>query len=304
MLNNLRSRSSMTENGSTKVVHINLRKSRVAVAQLVQYAVESNVGILLVQDPYVKDGRIVGFPTGWSLFPSGALTSAIIVTHSKLQCVEAYRSENAVFVNISEISFVLTIGTQYSVPSGDLRADLESWGDVLTLNFDNLVISGDFNARDPAWGYSRPDARGRILSDFLQARRLIICNVVDSLPSYFTPAGLGTWPDVTFASSALLVRDWDVEDVITASDHRYVSFKLGGILARSKSSRFKTKTENLRKFEAKLLGIKKNFEDLFVHCDTVRDLRIDLDNFYAILIRVAASSFRRIHYKELRSISW
>lgn len=260
--------------------------------------------ILLDQDPYIKEGKVVGFPSGWNLFPSGALTAAVVITNREFQCVEAFRSGNAVFVNLSEQDSVLTIGTQYSVPSGDIRADLDSWGAVPCLNFENFIISGDFNAREPAWGHSRPDARGRILSDFMQARRLVVCNEVGSLPSYFTSAGLGTWPDVTFASSSLLVKNWEVVNAVTASDHRYIMFRLGVELVRMKSNRFKTKLDNLRKFEDKLLRVKGDLGNLFVNCKTERDLKNDLDRFYQVIVMTAAASFKRVKFKELRSINW
>lgn len=119
-----------------------------------------------------------------------------------------------------------------------------------------MVISGDFNAHDLAWSYNMSDSRGHDLIEYMQAKRLVVCNKVGDLPTYHTPGGIGFWPDVTFSSSNnRLISDWKVEDEITASDHRYISFRIGENVTRTKSKRFKTKSENILTFEKRLIQI-------------------------------------------------
>lgn len=83
------------------VIHINLRGSRAATAQLVQHAASSQVELLLVQDPYVKKGTVTGFPLIWTVYPSTDMTCAAIVTDKALQSVLVFTTQNVVFVNIA-----------------------------------------------------------------------------------------------------------------------------------------------------------------------------------------------------------
>lgn len=111
------------------------------MAQLVEYAVKIKATILLIQDPHVKEGKIAGFPIGWNIFTSKNCTAAILVTDKSLQCVEAHKTENAIFVNFTENQNILTVGTQYSVPTRNLREDLDSWGSIGALNYNNMIVS-------------------------------------------------------------------------------------------------------------------------------------------------------------------
>lgn len=70
---------------------------------------------------------------------------------------------------------------------------------------------------------------------------------------------VGTWPEVTFCINGRqdLVQDWEVLDEVTAGDHRYMRFKIGEKVTRLRNRRYKTKKENLRKFETLLIGQRK-----------------------------------------------
>lgn len=96
MSNTISAELSMPQGGEVKVKHINLRRSRAATALLVKHAVEINAGILLLQDPYINEGKITGLPTGWNLFPSMELTAAIVVVDKTLQWIEAYKTTELV----------------------------------------------------------------------------------------------------------------------------------------------------------------------------------------------------------------
>lgn len=75
-------------------------------------------------------------------------------------------------------------------------------------------------------------------------------------------------------------------------------------MARIKSSRFNTKVENIRKFEAKLLENRGEYVGLFHHCNTVGELERDLEKFYAATVKIAAARFRRKNFKVLKTVSW
>lgn len=147
---------------------------------------------------------------------------------------------------------------------------MNDWELARFVNCDNLVLSGDFNAHDVAWGYSRTDGRGHLLMEHVTAKRLVVYNVVPSLPTYFTSTGIGSWPEVTFSGNAdvPMVMDWEVLDDVTGSDHRYVTFRIDSSVLRQKSNRFKTKVSNLSKCSSYLRSNKSRLKALFRYpCD-------------------------------------
>lgn len=114
----------MAKGGGLSYIPINLRRSRVATAQLVQKAVELNIHVLLIQDAHVVEGKVTGFPLGWVISESNNCSCAIVILDRRLQAVTVARFNNSVFVNVTGMVEVLTVGTQYSAPSPDLGSDL------------------------------------------------------------------------------------------------------------------------------------------------------------------------------------
>lgn len=288
------------------VIQINLRGSRVATAQLVQTAIKLRLDVLLVQDPYMIDGKIAGFPVGWFLAASLSVTCVVIVIDKRLQVIMADSFDNSVFVNITDTDSVLTVRTQYSAPSATLSDDLNDWERTRHANWDRLVIAGDFNTHDVAWGYSRSDGRGHLLLEHMTAKRLVVNNVVPCLPTYFTSSGIGSWPDVTFSSNAdvNLVTDWEVMDEVTGSDHRYVKFRIKGSIARQRSKRFKTKVCNLTKFTIHLRNKRIKLDSMFRNLCEIKQLEAGLDELYGLIMKVASRSFRRKGVKNSPTATW
>lgn len=117
----------MADDNSLTVIQINLRGSRVATAQLVSTAIKLQLDVFLVQDTYVIEGKVAGFPVGWFKAVSLSLKSVVVAIDKRLQVIVADRFDNSVFVNITEGDSVLTIGSQYSAPSAILAEDLNDW---------------------------------------------------------------------------------------------------------------------------------------------------------------------------------
>lgn len=185
------------------------------------------------------------------------------------------------------------MGTLYSAPSADLRKDLEDWHDTPALNYANMVVRGDFSAHNVAWGYSRADNRGVILVEHMQAKGLAVCNEIGSVPTYHAQGGIGTWPDVTFSSARSLISGWKVEDEITLSDHRYITFRIGEEIVKSTSMRFKTNSQNIALFERRLRRKRGALSHLFRNLESQEELEALLEELYSTVLRIAAIAFRK-----------
>ncbi|CAK1600725.1 unnamed protein product [Parnassius mnemosyne] len=88
-----------------------------------------------------------------------------------------------------------------------------------------VLVLGDFNAKDLAWGSRHTDVRGRMVEDWALETGLVVLNR-GSVPTCVRMRGESV-VDISFASPALSPRaiDWRVmEGVETYSDHRYIRF--------------------------------------------------------------------------------
>ncbi|CAK1579721.1 unnamed protein product [Parnassius mnemosyne] len=88
-----------------------------------------------------------------------------------------------------------------------------------------VLVLGDFNAKNLAWGSRRTDVRGRMVEDWALETGLVVLNR-GSVPTCVRMR-VESVVDISFASPALSPRatDWRVmEGVETYSDHRYIRF--------------------------------------------------------------------------------
>jgi len=85
-----------------------------------------------------------------------------------------------------------------------------------------LVVAGDLNARNRAWGAGEDDARGTQIVDDCAAEGLLLANDPTAGPTLVGPMGNG-WVDVTLYRGCDL-SNWTVQPEETLSDHAYISF--------------------------------------------------------------------------------
>jgi len=63
-----------------KCVQINLQHSRGATANLINYAADNKLDIICVQEPYIYQGRAVGFDTKYRTYTAGEAQSLTSIT--------------------------------------------------------------------------------------------------------------------------------------------------------------------------------------------------------------------------------
>lgn len=86
------------------------------------------------------------------------------------------------------------------------------------------IISGDFNAHHVDWGSRFSNKRGEALSNLISSLDLIICNI-GKKPTFQNSNGTSI-VDLTLATPALAngTIDWKVLDILSLSDHNYITF--------------------------------------------------------------------------------
>jgi ribonuclease HI len=92
-----------------------------------------------------------------------------------------------------------------------------------------LILGMDSNSHSPLWGCREANARGEELENMITEKNLIVANTGDT--STFVTSRSESIIDVTLmnleAALHLNLRDWKVDDGVSFSDHRYITFSLG-----------------------------------------------------------------------------
>ncbi|XP_035215115.1 uncharacterized protein LOC118188733 [Stegodyphus dumicola] len=230
-----------------KILQVNLQHSRGATAYLRDY-IESNneYTIACIQEPYVKDNKVRGFPIKYRKFyaKSGAKT-AIIITDNQTSVLEILSTETISAIRIEgQIPFILI--SVYCPPSQGLETHLSILEDLIS-DYQNIpvIISGDFDAKHTIWGPSQPDPRGLQICEFLASTDMCVINDPDSPPT-FTGARGNSWIDLTLLRKhgQLNIINWKVLEEANLSDHNIITYEISNTKC-NRSSKTKMKLKHI-----------------------------------------------------------
>lgn len=92
-----------------------------------------------------------------------------------------------------------------------------------------VVMCGDFNARNTAWGDNKTTPRGRVLLEAMSALDMECVN--GGVPTYSVPGRQDTVIDLCFTNDRALryFIEWKILTEITLSDHRAIRVIFGGV---------------------------------------------------------------------------
>lgn len=260
------------------------------------FANENKIEVLLLQDFYSQDGKVFAVPSSrWQVFVSKKLTAAVLVTRGDLQVVHSYSDDNSVFVNITTTTSLVTVGSIYSKPKGNLLQDM-AWMDFFSP-LKRIIVGADLNARLALLGYLREDERGHLLDYLILSKNLTLINDIEA-PSTFVgeidrPCS-GT-PDVTLCTQdiAETVSSWFVDDITPSeSDHRYIRFSITLKPHLLTLNRFKTKYTNFKKFNNYLKKEEETLQTTLNNIHTRKDLDTWLENFNKTLKEICQKTLK------------
>lgn len=263
-----------------KLIQVNLQGSRAATALAAVNFSKWTKDIALIQDYYSHDNKIPSFPRSWVTIESEKKSAAIVIINSKLQPTVIHVDKHFVIIQIESMEEVIQLASVYAAPSQNLSEILHKLQEANNVDFDNIVIGGDFNGKSFLWGYDQEDERGCQILDFTSAKQMSILNTPDCIPTFETMRSKGR-PDLTIISNFLQhkVLDWDVLPDISLSDHKYISTDLGVATNTHENKRFKTKFGNFKKFRKVLPVVLDGLEDMLGEINSPESL----DNFTRLL---------------------
>lgn len=96
----------------------------------------------------------MGVPPDWPFVLSVNNNVVIFLTNIDFVCINNLALDNSVFITLEVNCAVLFIGSQYSAPSGDIYYEMDAYS-AHFLDYDRILILGDFNLPRFEFGYTR-----------------------------------------------------------------------------------------------------------------------------------------------------
>lgn len=214
-----------------KFIQVNLGGGKVATAELREHAVAQKVDVLLLQEPYHTQGKIRGFGGGMRTYQKQAEVApgaGIVLVNPELTAIQLgwLGTSHCVVVWISEVD--LYIVSSYCQHMDEIGGHIDELQRVLdALRGKSIVIGVDSNARNVRWGDRMVNERGERMEEFIERSRLWTVNDRHQMATFCNSRGGESWIDLTLSKGLgeWQVGEWRVEDGVTQSEHRVISFE-------------------------------------------------------------------------------
>lgn len=220
------------QNTQINVVQLNCRRSTKVLPELRQKAVENGIDIMLLQEPYSRDNKLIGLGMGTRIIKDDSEHpwAAIAVLNPELQVLKLSHlcSPHLAVAQVSNRTSNFYIASAYFQLSHDIEPHIENLEQVLiSLGGRNTIVGIDSNAKSPFWGARKRDQKGKLLEDFIAEWRLVVVNNLNDLPTTCSEVGEGH-VDVTLTTASVTSKcfNWKVRDGWTSSDHRAITFEI------------------------------------------------------------------------------
>lgn len=231
-----------------KLIQVNLNRSWRALDLLKQYAIEADVGLMLISEP-----------------PRRLIDSATCFTSKDRQAAVIWRPEGtagkfcrlensgAGFVVVSlDRNYYISCYISPNVNNYIFSAFLDDIYDTVKGTNGSFLIGGDFNARSVLWESSITDRRGDLIGWWAAALDIRLLNVGDT-HTCIRPQGSSVI-DLSWATADLQtsIISWSVlESVESLSDHQYIEIVFTSSCTKSCDSSIKRRW-NLKKLDSEL----------------------------------------------------
>ncbi|KFM70149.1 hypothetical protein X975_03339, partial [Stegodyphus mimosarum] len=126
-------------------VQVNLQRSRAATLYFLDFMITNKIQLALLQEPYVKDEKIIGTPSTSKLFFSGSLKA--LTYNGPLNPFFVAKTLDVVTIRLQFFSTAINITNVYFPQTGELDSNLTELRSHLSYS-GYLLIAGDFNASD------------------------------------------------------------------------------------------------------------------------------------------------------------
>ena len=225
--------TSIVSSINLEIFQVNLQHNRAASSVVSKSFNALSRGICLVQEPWVREDKILGLGSKGTQTHRGALCagvrSCILTRGLNAINIPQFGTKDLTVVqvelDIKGKSTRIMVASIYCDITGNIPStELELLVRHCEAKQLHLVVGGDLNSHHYAWGSSDCNSRGRDFAEFLATTSLEILN--QGVEPTFVVGNKQSVIDVTLASRefANLIRDWRVMREDTLSDHRRIRF--------------------------------------------------------------------------------
>ncbi|GBM32722.1 Putative phosphoenolpyruvate synthase [Araneus ventricosus] len=298
--------TSSTTTTAIDVIQINLAKSKVATAHLEKLASEININHFLVQEPYVKEGKIAGVPRKWHQCLSSNNKAGIISLPSTNNPIFICSTTNLTAIKIQTITGPVNLISAYSSPYAELQDTAQDLANLLTkIGPEQALIGADMNAPSTLWGYANNSPRGNIMEDLISGLNLHLLNEKNSEPTFQRRNAKG-WPDLTLVKGVQLARtaSWKVRDELSSSDHKYIHTQLGISVQNHTYTRFKTAYGGHRKFSMHFKKEIPQIQQQLHDCNTREQLDETTSLLQRAIFRCCQKAYKLKKVKQSTKVTW
>lgn len=212
-----------------RIIQLNMHHAKSATYNLAQFVVQNKIDILLLQDPYTVNDKIVGFPTHWTIFSTPVeLPLACIIVCSDLPIFALTAATNkwcvTVFLDLGPGFYISSL---YCTPSTCILDTISTLRMLYSsININHIIIGTDSNARSNTWYDRIENSRGKIFCEFIFEQNLSIINTISG-PTFNSAQG-ESWIDLTLAGNhaQAFIQNWSLVDNDMCSDHNAIYFEI------------------------------------------------------------------------------
>ncbi|XP_075990126.1 uncharacterized protein LOC142985765 [Anticarsia gemmatalis] len=205
-----------------RLLQANLNHCAAAQDLLLQSMAQWLINVAIVSEPYMVPAR-----DNWVGDRTGSVALIRLASHSSPPFEKVAKGRGCVAASMGSLTVVACYCSPNCALSDFEQFLLEVSRLVRWAQPSPVLVAGDFNAKSTAWGSPATDVRGEALEEWAISLGLVLSNR-GSVDTCVRQQG-GSIVDLTFTNAALArrVQDWEVlEEVETASDHRYIRYRI------------------------------------------------------------------------------
>ncbi len=212
---------------------LNLHKSKIATANLVEEAAKASNFIHCLQEPHVYKGSLPGYPSNANLYYSKESHPRTAIFGSKnlnLWFAPEFSSGDiTTFIwktEFTEIPEIFVVSVYLDIQLNDSKiipSELLHLVKKCRENRKPLIVCADTNAHSTLWG-TETNSRGTLVEDFIFGQDLTLENI-GNMPT-FIGRGTETSIDITLTMNLDSITNWHVSNKNMFSDHKMICFNL------------------------------------------------------------------------------
>lgn len=210
---------------SVKILQTNVGRAYVAHDMAYATAKEQDIDILIICEPnksrvkeetWIKDNRV---------------SVAMLIMSRGLDVKGHKVGDGHIMLMLSNCTIVCCYLSP-NIPMHEYKKEVDSI--MKHVNKHEFIILGDINAKSFLWGSPRTDEKGEYWVEWISAKDMIVQNT--GLKPTFVRGETKSYIDVTMSTSKIAkkITSWEVLDVETLTEHKYIYFEIGGIKVKKK----------------------------------------------------------------------